>query len=81
MDMLEHNKMMRMVRAEHFDVPTKASLEMIATGKHVMLMDLNGPLQVGETFMMVLEFANAGEVEVGVSVIEGTLSGRPGRKN
>ena len=80
MDMLMHDKMMRMVPADQFDVPSKESLEFIATGKHVMLMDLNGPLQVGETFTMVLEFANAGEVEVGVTVIPSAMSDHPDRK-
>lgn len=77
MDMNMHDGLMRMVPADHFDIPSKESLKFTATGKHVMLMDLDEPLQVDETFTMVLTFSNAGEIEVGVTVIPGAMSNRP----
>ncbi len=75
MEMHMKDRLIRMVPSDHFVISSKESLEFSATGKHLMLMDLNEPLQVGETFTMVLQFANAGEVEVGVSVIPSALSG------
>ena len=64
-----HDHVMRMVPVAQFTISSNEILELNALGKFVMLMDLNGPLEVGETFTMVLEFANAGKVEVNVTVV------------
>jgi copper(I)-binding protein len=43
------------------------------TGRHLRLVGLNGPLVLGNRFSLVLDFLNAGEVE-----IEAYVEAKPG---
>ena len=60
--------LMRMVMQTEFSIAPNTAIRLKATGQHVMLMGLTAPLRSGETFMVVLEFANSGTVEVVVVV-------------
>ena len=68
MNMSMHGDLMRMVPEAAFDIAPHDTVQLKATGRHLMLMGLEGPLQTGETFTVVLAFANNGEVEVEVTV-------------
>jgi periplasmic copper chaperone A len=51
-----------------FVVPPGGYLELVPGGLHIMLINLTGPLQAGDTFDLLLEFEHAGEVTVEVPV-------------
>lgn len=70
MNMSMQGNLMRMVPEAAFDIAANDTVQLKATGPHLMLMGLDGPLQFGETFTLVLAFANTGEVEVEVTVEE-----------
>jgi periplasmic copper chaperone A len=58
--------MMRPVPA--LEVPAGGTIELAPGGDHIMLTGLNGKLQAGATFPLLLRFARAGEVRVNVIV-------------
>lgn len=68
MNMSMHSHFMRMAPEAAFDIAPHDTVQLKATGQHLMLMGLEGPLHIGETFTVVLAFANNGEVEVEVTV-------------
>lgn len=49
-------------------VPAGQRVELAPKGTHVMLMGLGKPLAAGESFPLVLEFEQAGELTVNVAV-------------
>ncbi len=51
---------MRMVKA--LQIPAGGKAELTPTGGHLMIMDLKGPLKVGETLPMKLRFADGSEM-------------------
>jgi len=56
------------------DIPPGASATLEPQGMHLMLVNLTRDLRLGETFEVILEFEQAGDVTVGVTV----SAGQPG---
>jgi periplasmic copper chaperone A len=52
------------------DIPANTPVSLNPTGLHVWLAGLNQPLRAGETFPLALEFEQAGERQVIVTIIE-----------
>lgn len=50
-------------------VPAGEMAKLETGGNHVMLMGLSEPLQVDDSFMLTLEFENAGAIDVEVVVV------------
>jgi copper(I)-binding protein len=61
---------MKMRPLDSVEVETGSPTAFEPNGRHVMLTGLKKPLKRGESFPLVLEFANAGSVEVQVRVGE-----------
>lgn len=61
---------MMMREIEELTLPAGETVSLEPGGYHVMLLDLPGPLETGETFDLTLTFANAGEQVVSVEVRE-----------
>lgn len=53
---------------DSFDVPADGALVFEPAGNHVMLVDLVGALERGDTFELTLRFETAGDVTVTVEV-------------
>ena len=70
MTMAGGNGAMGMHYLKAIDIPAAAPVSLNAGGLHIWLADLNEPLKAGQTFPLVLEFENAGERRVIVSVVE-----------
>ncbi len=63
------NSVMRMREVESIPVPAGQTLQMRpGSGYHLMLMDLNAPLQVGQTVPVTVKFEKAGSVAVDLKV-------------
>jgi periplasmic copper chaperone A len=62
-----HNKYDILAMKEFYLEPNKP-FPMRPTDRHLRLVGLNKPLVLGERFMLVLDFLNAGETEVEVYV-------------
>lgn len=78
------NNVMRMREISAIDLPakTKVALERgNKNGYHLMLMNLNAPLKVGDKFPMTLIFKNAGEIDVTVSIEKAGMHGHGGHKH
>ena len=61
---------MKMVPVGPIEVPAGGSVRMQPGRLHVMLMDLERPIEVGQTFTLTLHFANASPIAVSVPVLE-----------
>ena len=59
---------MVMREVEAIDVPAGEMVMLMPGGYHVMLIDLVAPLELGQTFDVVLTFETAGDVTVPVEV-------------
>lgn len=59
---------MTMREVEEIEIPAGETVKLEPGGYHVMLMDLVAPLEEGSTFELTLEFENAGEQVVEVTV-------------
>ena len=59
---------MTMREVEAIDVPADETVDLEPGGYHVMLIDLAAPLEAGSTFELTLDFENAGEQVVEVTV-------------
>ena len=70
MTMERGNGAMGMHYLEAIEIPAGEPVSLNAGGLHVWLADLIQPLRAGQTFPLVLEFENAGERRVIVSIIE-----------
>lgn len=70
---------MSMVYVDAIDLPAGETVSLDPTGLHVWLDGLERPLRAGETFPLSLQFENAGEREVTVSVIAPSAAA-PGRE-
>ena len=68
--MMDANGVMSMQPQESVPVPAQGTVEFKAGGLHVMLINLNRDLKVGDTFTVTLNFQNAGEITVDVTVKE-----------
>jgi copper(I)-binding protein len=54
------------------EIPAGKRVELAPKGKHLMLMGLDAPLVAGQTYTLVLRFAESGEQKVTVTVREAT---------
>jgi copper(I)-binding protein len=68
--MMDENGVMSMQPQESVPVPAQGEVEFKAGGLHVMLINLNRDLKVGDTFTVTLNFQNVGAVNVEVAVKE-----------
>jgi copper(I)-binding protein len=62
----------RMSEADPLSIPPGGALKMKPGGMHIMLMELNSGLKVGQQFPLTITFEKAGTIEVPVKV------GKPG---
>lgn len=68
---VDDNGVMRMMhQPEGFVIPPGGTLELMPGGKHVMLIGLAEPLDVGDTVDLTLTFAQAGDQVFNVPVME-----------
>lgn len=65
---LQQGDVMRMVALGNVEVQPGKTVEFAPGGLHVMLMGLKQPLTEGQSFPLVLDFAQAGKVTVTVDV-------------
>ncbi len=67
---MDDNGVMRMrpVPDGYIEIPANGTVELKSGGLHVMLINLNKALQVGETFPLTLKFEKFGEVVINVPV-------------
>ncbi|MFM8380948.1 MAG: copper chaperone PCu(A)C, partial [Actinomycetota bacterium] len=55
---------MTMQEVDSIVIPAGDTVQLMPGGYHVMLLDLAGPLELGQMFEVTLTFANAGEIVV-----------------
>lgn len=63
-DMTMDGTIMRMRKLDGLDVAAGAEIAIAPGGLHIMLIGLKAPLVEGETFLLTLTFAKAGDIEV-----------------
>ncbi|MEZ5222697.1 MAG: copper chaperone PCu(A)C [Ilumatobacteraceae bacterium] len=61
---------MEMVPVQQIDLAAGEPVALAPGGLHIMLLELAGPLEVGTTIQITLEFANAGSLVVDVPVLD-----------
>ena len=61
---------MEMVPVQQIDLAAGEPVALAPGGLHIMLLELPGPLELGTTFQITLEFANAGPMVVDVPVLD-----------
>jgi len=71
-DVVEEDGVAKMRSTEEVAVPAGKRVELAPKGKHLMLMGLDAPLVTGQTYALVLQFAESGEQKVTVTVREAT---------
>jgi len=71
-DVLEEDGVAKMRSTEEVEIPAGQRVELAPKGKHLMLMGLDAPLVAGQTFTLVLRFADSAEQTVTVTVREAT---------
>jgi copper(I)-binding protein len=59
---------MEMVPVDAIELPAGEVVELAPGGYHVMLLDLPAPLETGQTFTLTLDFAQAADQQVTVTV-------------
>ena len=64
----ENDGVSKMRAIEAVEIPAGQRVELAPKSTHVMLMGLDGPLVAGQTFVVTLHFAKAGEQPVTVTV-------------
>jgi hypothetical protein len=69
MTMEMRGEAMIMAYVDAIDIPANQAVSLDPSGLHVWLEDLRQPLQAGQTFPLVLDFAKAGQQRVEVSVV------------
>jgi copper(I)-binding protein len=67
-DVVEEDGMAKMRSTEAVEIPAGQRVELAPKGRHLMLMGLGAPLVAGQTYALVLRFANSGEQTVTVHV-------------
>lgn len=70
MTMINDQSVMSMEMQESVEIPSGSEIIFKSGGLHVMLVNLNQDLQVGDTFIINLEFENAGQISIEVTVKE-----------
>jgi periplasmic copper chaperone A len=71
-DVVEEEGVAKMRSTEEVEIPAGKRVELAPKGKHLMLMGLDAPLVAGQTYPLVLQFAESGEQTVAVTVREAT---------
>jgi len=74
-DVVEEDGVAKMRSTGDVPVPAGQRVELAPKGKHLMLMGLDAPLVEGQTYTIVLRFADAGEQTVAVTVRAATEVG------
>jgi copper(I)-binding protein len=73
---VDENGVMRMIpQPDGFEIPAGGTVELKPGGKHVMLMGLAAPLEVGQSFTLTLQFDNGESLPLSVPVME--MEGMP----
>ena len=67
-EMAMEGSVMKMRQVTDIPVPAGGSVELKPGGLHLMLMNIKAPLAAGESVLVKLKFAKAGEVEVKMPV-------------
>lgn len=62
------NGVMRMRRLEGLDIPAGETVAMAPGGYHIMIIDVEEPVQVGSTVPLTLTFETAGNVTIDATV-------------
>jgi copper(I)-binding protein len=70
----EQGGVSKMRAIEAVEVPAGQRVALAPKSTHIMLMGLDGPLVAGQTFVVTLRFANAGEQPVSVTVKPATAT-------
>jgi copper(I)-binding protein len=70
----EKDGVSKMRAIEAVEVPAGQRVALAPMSTHIMLMGLDGPLVAGQTFVVTLRFANAGEQPVAVTVKPATAT-------
>mgnify|MGYP001082782725 CR=1 FL=1 len=73
----EQDGVAKMRAIEAVEVPAGQRVRLAPKSTHVMLMGLDGPLVAGQTFVVTLRFAEAGELPVTVVVKPATAPDDP----
>jgi copper(I)-binding protein len=73
----ERDGVAKMRAIEAVEVPAGQRVRLAPKSTHVMLMGLDGPLVEGQTFVVTLRFAEAGELPVTVVVKSATAPDDP----
>jgi copper(I)-binding protein len=71
-EVVEEGGVAKMRSTEAVHIPAGKRVELAPKGRHLMLMGLDAPLVTGQTYTLVLEFAESGEQRVTVTVREAT---------
>lgn len=71
-DIVEEDGVAKMRSTGEVEIPAGKRVELAPKGKHLMLMGLDAPLVAGQTYALVLQFAESGEQTVTVTVREAT---------
>lgn len=66
---LHEDGVMRMRQVNSIDLPAEETVELAPGGDHVMLFQLETPLQQGQSFALNLTFEKAGTIQVEVKVM------------
>jgi copper(I)-binding protein len=69
---IEEDGVMRMrgVKGGFIEIPAGGSVALEPAGLHVMLIELEQPLQAGDVFPLTLKFERAGELTIDVPVLD-----------
>jgi len=70
MTMVNDQSVMSMEMQEFVEIPSGSEINFKSGGLHIMLANLNQDLQVGDTFILSLQFENAGQTNIEVLVKE-----------
>ncbi len=65
---LMEDGVIKMREVESIEVPAEGAAKLEPGGLHVMLLGLESPLVEGEVFPLMLEFENAGSIEITVNI-------------
>jgi copper(I)-binding protein len=71
-DVVEEDGVAKMRSTEVVEVPAGQRVELAPKGRHLMLMGLDAPLVAGQSYALVLKFAESGEQKVTITVREAT---------
>jgi hypothetical protein len=74
---LEENGVMKMRPLREVPVEAGATVTFSPGGMHIMLIDLNRPLKVGDTFPLTLSFDKAGSIQTNVKVVSARTGDTP----